>query len=811
MIAMDTPAAGESRPSGSSLTAVATAIATPDGMLTGWSPGAQRLLGYSASDAAGRPAADLLAAPLPQSARERLAGQDQWVGPVVLRHRDGGPVDCRLCVRPLPAGDGRVSWLFEAAPLGQGGDRDSDPLVHWAFDQSPFAQAIYDTEGRFLRVNAAMVQQLDATEGELRGLRITEHLPDPVFEVPQRSVERVAATGRPEQIENRVQVPGEAFPHAWIVHLAPLKDPAGLVHAVQQTVLDFSEQEAARRSLALLDEASRRIGSSLDVARTAQELADVAVPACADFVSVDLLDAVLQGDDPAPIRTGGRLVLRRVAVRSAVPGAVTVGEPSRYPESSPHARCLASGRSAAHRITDPEIAHWLAHDPERAAWIRRHRPHSLLTVPLQARGVNLGVVLFARLAASATPYRQDDLEIAEELAARAAVCIDNARRYTRERTTALTLQHSLLPQEIPEQAAVDVAGRYLPAGSKAGVGGDWFDVIPLSGARVALVVGDVVGHGIHASAAMGRLRTAVRTLADVDLAPDELLAHLDDLVVRLGTGQECADAPPGELGATCLYAVYDPISRRCSLASAGHPWPALVTPDGTVDFLELPSGPPLGLGGLPFESVETELPAGSLLALYTDGLIEALGRDIDAGLNALSTALVGSVSPFDAALDLDTLCDTVLKALLDEPPADDVALLIARTHALDTGHVVCWDLPADPAVVADVRAWTTAQLQAWELDELAFVTELTVSELVTNAIRYGAVPIQLRLIKDRTLICEVADASSTAPHARRARIFDEGGRGLMMVAQLTERWGTRHTGTGKTIWAEQPLPRPPAQ
>ncbi|WP_344445301.1 SpoIIE family protein phosphatase [Kitasatospora nipponensis] len=807
---MDTPEAAEGPPGGPFVPGAAVAMATPDGVLAGWSAGAQRLLGYSASEAAGRPAADLLASPLPRSARERLAGRGDWVGLVVLRHRDGGPATCRLSVRALPVGDGQVGWLFEAAPLEQGAEHDGDRLVHWAFDQSPFAQAIYDTEGRFLRVNRAMARQLAATEGELRGLRMTEHLPDPLFEVPQRSVERVAATGRPEQIENRVQMPGEAFPHAWIVHLTPLRDPAGRVHAVQQTVLDFSEQQAARETLALLDEASRRIGSSLDVARTAQELADVAVPACADFVSVDLLDAVLRGDEPAPISTDGHLVLRRAAVRSDVPGVVTVGEPAGYPESSPHARCLASGRGTVHRITDPEITRWLAQDPDRAAWIDRYRPHSLLTVPLQARGVNLGVVLFTRLAASAAPYGQDDLEIAEELATRAAVCIDNARRYTRERTTALALQHSLLPQGIPEQAAVDVAGRYLPAGSKAGVGGDWFDVIPLSGARVALVVGDVVGHGIHASAAMGRLRTAVRTLADVDLAPDELLAHLDDLVIRLGTGQECADVPPGELGATCLYAVYDPISRRCSLASAGHPWPALVTPEGTVDFVELPSGPPLGLGGLPFESVETELPAGSLLALYTDGLIEARGRDIDTGLNALRTTLAGSLPPLGAALDLDTLCDTVLEALLDERPADDVALLVARTHALDTRHVARWDLPADPAVVAEVRAWTTAQLHAWELDELAFVTELTVSELVTNAIRYGALPIQLRLIKDRTLICEVADANSTAPHLRRARIFDEGGRGLMMVAQLTERWGTRHTGTGKTIWAEQPLPRPAA-
>ncbi|MEY9948568.1 SpoIIE family protein phosphatase [Kitasatospora sp. GAS1066B] len=805
---MDTSATGDSHPSETFATSatLAVAVASADGVLTHWSRGAQQLLGYSASEAVGRPAAGLLASPLPGAAREELGSPKGWAGSVVLRGRDGRPVECRLRVRSLAGDDGRVDWLLQAGVERQAGDLDEAMLLPWSFDQSPFALAIYDTEGRFLHVNEAMTRQLGASPEELRGLRITEHMPDPLFEDPQRSVERVAATGEPEQLENYVRVPGEARPHAWTSHFTPLKDPAGLVRGVQQVALDFSEQHAARERMALLNEASRRIGSSLDVVRTAQELADVAVPACADFVSVDLLDAVLQGDEPAPIPAGGPLVLRRAAVRSDLRGVVAVGEPARYPAASPTARCLATGRAVVHRMVDPEIAQWLAEDPDRAAWVSRHRPHSLIAAPLRARGTNLGVVLLTRQDPAAAPYGPDDLRVAEELAAHAAVCIDNARRYTREHNTALALQQSLLLDGTPAQTAVDVAGRYLPAGSQAGVGGDWFDVIPLSGARVALVVGDVVGHGIHAAAAMGRLHTAVRTLADVDLAPDELLAHLDDLVIRLGTEQERADVPPGELGATCLYAVYDPVSRKCSLADAGHPWPALVTPDGSVDFIELPTGPPLGLGGLPFECVESELPEGSLLALYTDGLIEASGRDVDTGLSALRTALAAAAVP-----SLDTTCDTVLAEMLDQRPTDDVALLIARTRVLDVGHVASWDVPADPAIVAEIRAKATAQLHAWELDELAFVTELAVSELVTNAIRYATTPIQLRLIKDRTLICEVSDASSTAPHLRRARIFDEGGRGLMMVAQLTERWGTRYTGTGKTIWAEQPLPRPPAQ
>jgi anti-sigma regulatory factor (Ser/Thr protein kinase) len=326
-------------------------------------------------------------------------------------------------------------------------------------------------------------------------------------------------------------------------------------------------------------------------------------------------------------------------------------------------------------------------------------------------------------------------------------------------------------------------------------------VIPLSGARVALVVGDVVGHGIHASAMMGMLRTAVRTLADEDLPPDELLIRLDDLIARTSAsgGADEVDDAERDVGATCLYAVYDPVSCRCNLARAGHPLPALVTPDGAVTFVDMPAGPPLGLGGLPFESTEIELPAGSILALYTDGLIESRDHDIDLGLERLRSALTRPEP------SLERTCDNVLDAVLEGRPPDDVALLVARTQVMQSNLVATWDLPADPAVVAETRKEVGAQLACWGLNDEQFVTELVVSELVTNAIRHAESPIQLRLIRDRKLICEVSDGSSTAPHMRRARAFDEGGRGLLLVAQLTERWGTRQTAQGKTIWAEQAL------
>lgn len=303
---------------------------------------------------------------------------------------------------------------------------------------------------------------------------------------------------------------------------------------------------------------------------------------------------------------------------------------------------------------------------------------------------------------------------------------------------------------------------------------------------------------------MGRLRTAVRTLADVDLPPDELLTHLDDVVNRLAAEAEVTGSPgePAVLGATCTYAVYDPIARTCTLARADHPPPVTVSPDGNVRLLDmdLAAGPPLGLGGLPFESMELDLPEGSLLVLYTDGLLGFRERELDSALEQLCRTLAAP------APTLDALCDRVLHDLLPDRPADDAALLIARARALSADQVAVRDLLSDPAAVPAARSWATHRLAAWELEDAMFTTELVVSELVTNAIRHARGPVQLRLIRDHTLICEVSDASNTAPHMRRARLSDEGGRGLLLVAQLTQRWGTRHAREGKTIWCEQLIP-----
>ncbi|MEV5508722.1 SpoIIE family protein phosphatase [Streptomyces orinoci] len=580
--------------------------------------------------------------------------------------------------------------------------------------------------------------------------------------------------------------------------LAAPTGPAGSVATLRDTTelrALYGRAETARERLKLLYDAGGRIGTTLDVTRTAEQVAEVAVPRFAGIVTVDLREAVLRGEEPS----GGSTAMRRVAavgVREGHPFYPT-DEPVRFGDTHPIAVGLAGGRA----VLVPDLGasgSWRAQEPERARRILECGVHSLLVVPLRARGVVLGTVAFWRTETS-PPFDEEDVSVAEELAAQAAVCIDNARRYTREHAMAVTLQRSLLPRELPEHTALETAYRYLPA--QAGVGGDWFDVIPLSGARVALVVGDVIGHGLHAAATMGRLRTTVLNFSALDMPPDELLGRLDELVARIDA-EEAADADgPGITGATCQYAVYDPVAGQVVTATAGHPGLAVVQPDGTACFPEVPICPPLGLGArLPFESSELTVPEGSRLVLYTDGLIEDRDRDLDVGLETLRTALAGPDRTPEAT------CEAVMQAMLPAQPKDDVALLVARTRRLDPTRIAEWDMPCEPAAVAPVRNACVRRLEDWGLEELTFSTELILSELITNAVRHGGEPIAVRLLWDQhTLICEVSDGSSTSPRPRIAKASDEGGRGLFLVARLAQRWGTRYTPTGKVIWAEQSL------
>ncbi|MFJ9543928.1 SpoIIE family protein phosphatase [Streptomyces sp. NPDC101225] len=585
-----------------------------------------------------------------------------------------------------------------------------------------------------------------------------------------------------------------------LVLAAPLEDTKGRPIGAAALLTDDTEQWRARRNLELRHRASALIGTSLDVKRTAQHLADILVPALGDMAWVELAEAVVDGDEPPKVLGGGELHLRRAAVASADgrwPAKLLQPDAALPPlPDLPMVRSLQQGK--VFTLSDPAKVGQVGGQEMSRLFVPDHA-HSIAAAPLFARGLMLGSVALWRTSRP-EPFDQEDAELLGEIASRAALSVDNARRYTREHRAAVALQQRLLPRAINDMPSAETAGFYLPAAGGVEIGGDWFDVIPLPSLRVAFVVGDVIGHGLAATATMGRLRTAVQTLADLELEPDELLTHVDDLVLRLAA--EADPAHPDPVGATCLYAVYDPVTLRCTLASAGHPPPLVLGLGGDVNRVDLSPGPPLGVGGMPFEPVTLDLQPGSVLALYTDGLIHRRHHDPDAGIDHLAERLV-ALSGRHRSLN------TVGRALLGDaesaPPGDDVTLLLARTRALPEDATVSWEFPADPAVVARTRTTVTRQLSLWGLEEAAFATELIVSELVTNAIRYAGGPVGLRLIRDASLICEVTDPSNTQPRLRRARTTDEGGRGLFLVAQLSSRWGSRYGRRGKTVWAEQPL------
>ncbi|WP_455361547.1 SpoIIE family protein phosphatase [Streptomyces sp. SYSU K21746] len=772
-----------------------------DGTATvlGCTPAAEALLGRSAEELRGRPLRSLLADPAGWAEIMARRSTSVWEGRAVVRTGDRGELDITYRVLPLdPAGmsEHDSHWLVTGAPSALVSKWRQD----FAFTQELLLQdrvglAVFDKDLRLVRTNTHLLPYTGLPPN-LEGRRLGDviwaedarQIDDQVREVLRTGIPLVGVDAHVRTLVD----PGAG--RIMAVSAFRLQEPDGRVMGVTGLFTDVTEQRRARRRLDLLHRATAVLRHSLSVAETTQDLADVLVPDLADSAAVDIADAVFRYAEPGPEHHRHHL-LRHAAAAGPDTGR---REPGDVIE-------LDTGGVQRGHVWGDEVPGTAGTGAGRDQRVR-----SGMTVLLRARGMVLGRVTVERT--GLLPFDKDDLDLLGEIASRAALVVDNARRYARERRANVSLQRSLLPPEESDTVAVQSASVYLPTDAATGVSGDWFDVIPLSSARVALVVGDVVGHGLHATATMGRLRTAVRTLADLDLEPDELLAHLDDLVSQLTVeaGSNEPDAQGAEpqgpyhsFGGTCLYMTYDPVARHCVMASAGSPPPAVVAPDGTVAYVDVSPGPPLGVGGLPFEPVEIDVEEGSVLALFTDGLVERRAGDLDEGMEALRSRLMDA----DAVRrPLREVGREVVEGLAPSRLPDDVTLLLARTRVVAPDDSVTWSLDADPAVVASARELVVGQLSRWGLDELTFTTELVVSELVTNAIRYAGGPVELRLIRAGTLICEVSDPSATQPRMRRARTTEEGGRGLFLIAQLTQRWGSRYTRRGKTIWAEQPLP-----
>ncbi|MFE5083081.1 SpoIIE family protein phosphatase [Streptomyces mirabilis] len=636
-----------------------------------------------------------------------------------------------------------------------------------------------DDRWRITFLNLAAERMLGSSEEELFG-RVLWELPSvrQVADLEKRCREAAAA-------QEPVGFDMDAPDTGRRLHLRLVPGPDGLtLYFTDVTEIRRHEDERSAAEQAAAERAAR-------IAELTESLAKATT-------SRDVVDAVARRVLPPFGATG--LVVQAIE-DDRVYNVGAVGYPPAFLDT-----INGRARVACDPVWDPILsgtplflssrAEYTSRYPELAARPSQAGKQAWAFMPLTASGHTFGVcvVSFDR------PRRLSDEErtLLTTISALVAQALERARLYDAEHTRSQELQRSLLPSGLPELPACTAAARYLPAGQGMDVGGDWYDIIPLSGGRVALVVGDVMGHGLPEAATMGRLRTAVHTLADLELPPDEIMSHLNDIVGGMAE----------ESYATCLYALYDSTTQICSVARAGHPPPAVVHPDGSVHFPEVAPDPPLGAAEPPFETFEMTVPDGSLLVLYTDGLVESATREIDDGMAELARLLrAAHEGPGEVAADLERLCDTVTAGLLpaEHSTADDAALLIARLHALTDDDMASWLLPEDPRAAGQARCHIREQLHTWGLDDLTPTTELLASELVGNVVRHAKGPVRLRLLHGPELVCEVFDGSLTMPRIRRASETDEGGRGLQLVTALSRRWGTRYTATGKCIWTEQPL------
>jgi PAS domain S-box-containing protein len=658
---------------------VAAVVVDSNGRIVFWSPQAEDLFGYTSQEALGQYAARLFIDPEHLQAVTKLFAEvmetgRSWAGAFPIRHKDGSSRLMEFRNMRLLDDLGDVYALGIVADHGLLQRVETDlALCERLISQSPIGLALLDPDLRYLLVNPAL-ERIDGILAEDhigRGLR--ETLPFPDVDTVESALCQVLTTGTPLLDQYHVGRPpaDPEHEHAWSLSFYRLEDPGGRVLGAAASVVDVTERhraaaeaDRARRRLALIADASTRVGTTLEVEQTARELAEIATPQLADVVAVDVLDSALALRH-ARRPPGGAELFRALATKAAHPtvalrAADPPGDLAAYEGDRLVTLCVHTGRPVLVRHVGERDLPRIARDAEASALLARAGVHSYLAVPLIAHGEVLGAFDLKRTR-NPLPFDEDDVVLASELAGRAAVAIDNARWFQSVRNTALTLQRSLLPDHPPHHPGLELASRYQPAQATSEVGGDWYDVLPLSGERTALVVGDVMGNGIDAAATMGRLRTATCAYADLDLPPDAVLQHLDKIT--------------GDLEhyiVTCLYAVYDPRTRRCRIANAGHMPPALARPGRAPELVDLPAGVPLGVGGIAFETTTVELGPGDLLVLYTDGLVETRHHPIDDRLSVLLSFLDAPHRP------LEEVCDLLLYGLRHPDDHDDVALLVAR-------------------------------------------------------------------------------------------------------------------------------------
>ncbi|WP_277439163.1 SpoIIE family protein phosphatase [Streptomyces sp. SPB162] len=805
----------------------------PDGRVSYWNRGAEELFGHRWEGVFGHRASGLLTASgAPHQDTLDLLDDlthPAWAGSIDTTDRDGTVRDVLWWTYRImePAGRSLLAIAANAKPLRTGALRIAvgDRLLPYAAEQparepregiavsAQLAPVPDLAHARQLTTRLGIVLPRVSTGRLERIMRQVVPLGYPVLRVDgstelpvlPREYEADGGTLRPTRTNRRELLPGpRSGSEASVDARAAVNAAAGRAGGVRigadgltavPSVPVFAAPAPGHvldEQLALLRETGTKVGSTLDLDTTARELCAVTVPRFADFAAILIVDQLFsENEPPKDDRPADTVLLRRVAV-------ALHGPPGAWDSAVPEGELITlSADDVTPRLNEPmlvpviepALAHDLAHDLGVPALGPLLPGRSLVVVPLTARGTVLGRMCFLRQP-NRRPFDAKDAATAGEIVTRGAVHLDNARLHRFESRAAATLQRSMMPTRPPRIPGVRIAHHYMPGDRQAQVGGDWFDAIQLPGGRVALIVGDVMGHGLISAAVMGQFRTSVITMAALDLPPAQLLRHLDNLAHRLG---------PEHL-ATCVYAVYDPIHRNLTLANAGHIPPVLARHDGVSELLQIPKGAPIGVGGVPFETVEIPVPDGSWLVLCTDGLVEVRGQGIDAGLAALCANVI---EPQQTPEDV---CAQILSRLHSEDRRDDVALLVARFEGIASEDVAQWKLGMDVAEVRTARELTRRQLGIWGLERLSDVTELLVSELVTNALRAASRDVQLRLMNVGKLLVEVSDDDHNLPQLRRADADDEEGRGLALVSHLSRRWGTSRKAVGKVVWFELPLP-----
>nr|WP_324197090.1 SpoIIE family protein phosphatase [Streptomyces sp. NRRL B-1677] len=765
-----------------------------------------------ASRATGSPAGE------PRATRSRAAGS-KAEGPQPARSRRG--------TRSRAAGSPDRESLDSGSPAGRvpaagprgGGSRARTPEAASAALPAVTAErasaVAADNDAREPAAGAPQPEGATAAADGGDGARATAptgHPAGPEGAAPAAAAERPAVTaGGPGGGSGPEPRPKGASTAATDTAHRPATEAAGAAGHPGPAGPEGTGHPAGGERLRFVGAATRRIARGIDLDEIVLGLCRATVPTFADAILVYLRDPLPVGDE----RPVGPVVLRLRRtdqlpehVRGTGEGDAADPEAER-PEPVPDlAGCAAErcevriggplaevlrgvrpvfGDSSAARAALPELLGDDRPVPDRQRTI---------LAPLRGRRRVIGAAVFVRRPDRAA-FENDDLLVAAQLATHTALGVDKAVLYGREVYIADELQRTMLPDSLPQPTGVRLASRYLPAAETARVGGDWYDAIPLPGNRVALVVGDVMGHSMTSAAIMGQLRTTAQTLAGLDLPPAEVLHHLDEQAQRLGSDRM----------ATCMYAVYDPVAHRIVIANAGHPPPILLHRGGRAEVLRVPPGAPIGVGGVDFEAVELDAPAGATLLLYTDGLVESRIRDVWTGIEQLRERLIetarltGPNPP-----PLEPLCDEVLGMLGPGDRDDDIALLAARFEGIAPSDVAYWFLDPRPQTARQARRLARRALTRWGLEELTDAVELLVSEVITNAVRYAERPITLRLLRTDVLRCEVGDDVPQLPRLRQARPSDEGGRGLYLVNRLARRWGATRLSTGKVVWFELALP-----